>query len=73
MGRKPKPIKCWCCGEEGSCHYIKDFETNEKHTICGPCVGLLAVIESRLNTITRSGCLPPDLTAKGKNVPKCER
>lgn len=68
-----KKYICWCCEEEAYPVFTKGFGTEREIKLCGSCVGDFAVIESRLNQITRSGKLSPDFTADGPDVPECEK
>jgi hypothetical protein len=49
------------------------FGGPDEEAVCGMCVGYLAVINNRLNQITRYGVLTPDLTAIGPEVPDDEK
>jgi hypothetical protein len=75
MKPSSKPVKCWCCEETVPCHSVINIvpDGRKRYKLCGSCVGIFAVLESRLNTIAKNGKLPPELTAKGKDVPKCEK
>lgn len=64
--------KCWMCDEVSEVPLTQGFGTDDERRICGICVGTLAVVNNRLNQITRHGQLQDELTAS-TNIPEDER
>lgn len=75
----PIPLKensqfvCWCCGQMLSSKFSQKYGPRNEYTICGSCVGTLAVVDTRLTQITRTGKLGDELTANSKDVPDDEK
>ena len=61
-----KQIMCWCCNEFIDPSIVQKYGYRKKYNVCPACLGTLIVIDSRLDIITRSRSLPPELTAKRK-------
>ena len=73
LKRMVEKCQCWVCKSQSGPFYIKGYGTENEFKLCGSCIGIMAAVESRLFTISRCGKLDDYFTAKGENVPSCEK